>query len=410
MSDQKKLRELMRKEKEQREKERKLTAPAQPRAPLKEQPRAPLKDRAPAQVRHSAQGTAKDPVAATKVAAAPLAKGVGEVQAEPQQEPKLHTPTASDSTAAPAAKRARVQGDSDAQSMAPPAMIPSKRSKVPPDDQSMAPPTLIPSKKIPAAGSASSASAPAPSSGSKAGGASDEGKPAPMLEAHPVQVDSKVRIKLSVVKPEFGWGPLDHQSIGVVTLIDETTNECYVDFPKSLGWKGRLHEIQSVEASDAPAPSEGTGGDAEDQAEAEEGDDPGSKLPAGFFDNPDLDAKARGQEAPSVRKVRELEEGLKRFEKEMLVETEIAEETRHELDEQKHEEVTAEEVEFQGKLQERLEFLRQQRERAAQRKAESEKAAASAAAENTAAASADADGEDSSGSDVEFDWRAKGFG
>merc|ERR1712066_774569 len=57
------------------------------------------------------------------------------------------------------------------------------------------------------------------------------------------------------------------------------------------------------------------------------------QLPVGFFDDPELDAKARGVEAPSVVAHRELEEGLKRFEKEMIVEREKAEEARNALEE-----------------------------------------------------------------------------
>jgi len=74
--------------------------------------------------------------------------------------------------------------------------------------------------------------------------------------------------------------------------------------------------------------------------------DAAQNLPAGFFDDPEQDAKVRGVEAPSIRAQRELEEGLKRFERELLIETEKAEETRHELDEEKYEDAAAEEMQF----------------------------------------------------------------
>jgi len=134
------------------------------------------------------------------------------------------------------------------------------------------------------------------------------------------------------------------------------------------------------------------------------------RFPRVFFDDAELDAKVRGVEAPSVRAQRELEEGLKRFQREMVVETERAEETRHELDEDKYEKVFEEEQEFQSTLQQRLQKLREQ---AAVR---SQKLQAKAAADGKAEsgngapeAAEDASDEDS-GSDVEFDWRAKGFG
>ncbi|CAJ1381799.1 unnamed protein product [Effrenium voratum] len=63
---------------------------------------------------------------------------------------------------------------------------------------------------------------------------------------------------------------------------------------------------------------QGEGNDAEDD----------KGLPEGFFDDPDIDAKMRGMEAPSKKAERELEEGLKRFEREMQAEQEKAEETR----------------------------------------------------------------------------------
>merc|ERR1712083_1226394 len=116
-------------------------------------------------------------------------------------------------------------------------------------------------------------------------------------------------------------------------------------------------------------------------------------LPAGFFDDPELDAKARGVEAPSQRAQRELEEGLKKFEREMAVQIEESEETRNELDEEKAEEVAAEEEEFQSSLRGRLAALRKRaadRDRVLQ---ETAKAAANRASDETAAGSVE-DGED----------------
>merc|ERR1740123_784952 len=85
------------------------------------------------------------------------------------------------------------------------------------------------------------------------------------------------------------------------------------------------------------------------------------ELPQGFFDDPEMDAKVRGVEAPSERAKRELEEGLKRFEREMHLELEQSEETRHELDEERHEQVAEEEQELQGELHGRLQELRKRR-------------------------------------------------
>lgn len=165
-----------------------------------------------------------------------------------------------------------------------------------------------------------------------------------------------------------------------------------------------------------------------------------SGLPEGFFDDPDLDAKVRGVEAPSDRAQRNLEEGLKRFEKEMLVEAEKAEEARHEIDEERYEQVAAEEDAFQRTLEGRLEELRKRRGlpmasmtfpsqrgvHAAECDEDSEEAEEAASAIATtkdrhsinadlkaagaAAEREENDGGSSSDGDVQFDWRSKDFG
>lgn len=130
---------------------------------------------------------------------------------------------------------------------------------------------------------------------------------------------------------------------------------------------------------------------------AEEPADQPEGLPAGFFDDPDLDAKARGVEGPTARAKRELEDGIKRFEKEMLLEQERADETRHELDEEKAEEQMAEEEELQSHLLGRLSKLR---EMAAKRPKLSTPKEAVSQAE---------DEEEISDAELDVDWRAKGF-
>merc|ERR1712194_600021 len=80
-------------------------------------------------------------------------------------------------------------------------------------------------------------------------------------------------------------------------------------------------------------------------------------------------------------------------------------ETRHELDEAKYEKVAEEEMQYQGELQTRLEKLR------ASQRLRAEAIAATATASSAVADAAEEDeGDEDSGSDVEFDWRAKGFG
>eukprot|EP00439_Symbiodinium_sp_Y106_P074394 s98_g14.t1 len=113
----------------------------------------------------------------------------------------------------------------------------------------------------------------------------------------------------------------------------------------------QLKATGTVSAEPAEAPKAAV-------AEAEEGQDD-QVLPEGFFDDPELDAKVRGMEAPSRKAEREIEEGLRRFEREMAAEQEKAEETRHAIDEKKYEALAAEEEEFQTQLESRLVKLRQ---------------------------------------------------
>jgi len=158
----------------------------------------------------------------------------------------------------------------------------------------------------------------------------------------------------------------------------------------------------AVQAPSSIAPA------AETAAEEAEEEQP-QGLPEGFFDDPELDAKVRGAEAPSKIAERELEEGLKRFEREMVAETEKAEETRHDLDEQKYEAAAADEQEFQKRLHARLAALRKKTQEGLSKK-QTEASAAAPATGAAGNANAEDDGEDDDDEeDVAFDWRAKGF-
>lgn len=342
MSDQKKLRELMKKEKERRAAE---AAAARAQAPPRNLAVTPLKRTAAPQVAQVAQAAAAaadaNEIAARQGGGGPPTDGAAAV-------------------GSPKSKRGRsCAAEADALAMPPPP-APSAAGR-----RGLAGAT--------AAAEAAAATPPTVDRGSPAGGGGPAGGgPAPE-EGRP-----------------GGAGPpgLEELQAGELPLV-------------ALESPSEALELQARAAA-AEAPAEGG-------AEAEAG--LAAQLPPGFFDNPEMDAKVRGVEAPSVRAQRQLEEGLKRFEREIAVETERAEETRHDLDETKYEEVAAEEVEFQSRLQQRLMLLRKraaarsQGERSASPVKEVGAAGGDAVAE---AEAADVGGD--SGSDVEFDWRAKGFG
>eukprot|EP00405_Crypthecodinium_cohnii_P044375 CAMPEP_0206581890 /NCGR_PEP_ID=MMETSP0325_2-20121206/34129_1 /ASSEMBLY_ACC=CAM_ASM_000347 /TAXON_ID=2866 /ORGANISM="Crypthecodinium cohnii, Strain Seligo" /LENGTH=304 /DNA_ID=CAMNT_0054088409 /DNA_START=98 /DNA_END=1009 /DNA_ORIENTATION=+ len=155
-------------------------------------------------------------------------------------------------------------------------------------------------------------------------------------------------------------------------------------------------------ASPAPAAAAAPEAEADPEADAEGDEEAQPTLPEGFFDNPDEDAKVRGVEAPSIRAQRELEEGLKKFEREMATETERMEETRHEIDEEKYDQLQAEEEEFQSSLAQRLNNLKAKSSEKMKNWKLNEQEEDPAVIVARAMDEADED----SGSDVEFDWRA----
>lgn len=166
-------------------------------------------------------------------------------------------------------------------------------------------------------------------------------------------------------------------------------------------------------APDADSPVEGRGSipemfksaakKAEEEALAAAEAEAQPQLPEGFFDDPDLDAKARGQEKPSEVAKRELEVELKKFEKEMAVVQEDSEIVRHEMDEEKYEKAAAEEDHFQEAMAKHLQGLRKKTE-----KAKTALQPSHAPAPKPAPIEDD-EKEIESDEEVDFDWRAKGF-
>nr|XP_055043072.1 E3 ubiquitin/ISG15 ligase TRIM25-like [Misgurnus anguillicaudatus] len=55
---------------------------------------------------------------------------------------------------------------------------------------------------------------------------------------------SRVRVKASVESPEYGWGDVTKNSVGIVKAMDG--DELTVDFPEHSGWTGMLSEMELV--------------------------------------------------------------------------------------------------------------------------------------------------------------------
>ena len=55
-----------------------------------------------------------------------------------------------------------------------------------------------------------------------------------------------MRVRASVSKPKYGWGEVNHTSIGTVRIVRVEPPELKVDFPKQKGWSGMIKEMEVV--------------------------------------------------------------------------------------------------------------------------------------------------------------------
>ena len=62
-----------------------------------------------------------------------------------------------------------------------------------------------------------------------------------------LNVGDLVRVKGSVSRPVFGWGDVNHTSIGPLHSFDEDRpDQVLVDFPEQAGWRGLTSELEVV--------------------------------------------------------------------------------------------------------------------------------------------------------------------
>ena len=62
------------------------------------------------------------------------------------------------------------------------------------------------------------------------------------MEPCPFKRGDRVRVKPSVHKPKFGWGPENHSSIGV--FLREAYGIQHVDFPGNRDWMAAPGELE----------------------------------------------------------------------------------------------------------------------------------------------------------------------
>ncbi|XP_022244118.1 E3 ubiquitin-protein ligase HERC2-like isoform X2 [Limulus polyphemus] len=64
--------------------------------------------------------------------------------------------------------------------------------------------------------------------------------------SEPIKVGDRVRVKSSVSTPQYKWGSVNHNSIGVVTSISPSGRDVTVDFPQQSNWTGLVSEMERV--------------------------------------------------------------------------------------------------------------------------------------------------------------------
>ncbi len=60
-----------------------------------------------------------------------------------------------------------------------------------------------------------------------------------------ISVGDRVRVRSSVKKPRYEWGPIKPDSVGFVKRIDDD-GDVFVKFPKYPFWRGLLSEMELV--------------------------------------------------------------------------------------------------------------------------------------------------------------------
>eukprot|EP00743_Colponemidia_sp_Colp-15_P009920 GILK01010878.1.p1 GENE.GILK01010878.1~~GILK01010878.1.p1 ORF type:complete len:258 (-),score=85.55 GILK01010878.1:63-809(-) len=141
---------------------------------------------------------------------------------------------------------------------------------------------------------------------------------------------------------------------------------------------------------------------ADTAAEEEEEAGPKSAIPAGFFDDPVADAKARGLEDPNVKRERELAEEMKLFNEQIERELAAQESKQEQEDEEKYDDRFEEDLEEQRLHLKRLEEIKQRTEQM-KRKATAVEDKSSKRQKQEVESSDDSD------FDPDVNWRSKAF-
>jgi hypothetical protein len=74
----------------------------------------------------------------------------------------------------------------------------------------------------------------------------EKGKSSGAADAHALRRGARVRVRRSVSSPKYGWGEVDHDSIGVVTRVDDD-GDAHVDFPAQSSWLAVASELEIAE-------------------------------------------------------------------------------------------------------------------------------------------------------------------
>ena len=59
-----------------------------------------------------------------------------------------------------------------------------------------------------------------------------------------LKVGDSVKISRNILQPEFNWGGVTYNSVGIIKIIEDSNLDVIIDFPEQIGWHGKLFELR----------------------------------------------------------------------------------------------------------------------------------------------------------------------
>ena len=61
-----------------------------------------------------------------------------------------------------------------------------------------------------------------------------------------LKVGDSVKISRNILQPEFNWGGVTYNSVGIIKIIEDSNLDVIIDFPEQIGWHGKLFELITI--------------------------------------------------------------------------------------------------------------------------------------------------------------------